>query len=380
MLKGFKNTNIYVEGKGIVKTDLTIKDSKIASFEKVEDAIELEDKYIVVPGFIDRHIHGANGSDAMYATEKDLDNISKTIASEGVTSFLPTTMTDDKNRIIKALNCIKEYIESGKIVGAQVIGAHLEGPFISAKHKGAQPLEYILPCKVESFKEFQDASGDNIREVTFAYEENGAELCKYLHANNITASIGHSDAKCEDVFKAVLDGATSTTHTYNAMKGLHHREAGTVGGAFLSDEIYCEVICDFVHVSPSAIKVLFKMKGLDKVTLITDALECKHCPDGMYKLAGQDVILKGKEARLTDGTLAGSTLYMNDAIKNVKNLLGLTLPEAINLASINPAKALNVQDRKGSIAIGKDADFAIIDKDLNVYMTVVKGNIVYNKL
>ena len=380
MIKGFHNSNIYIYGRGIVKGDLKVENGKIKCFCENNDGIELDSKYIVVPGFIDRHIHGANGSDAMYATFKDLDNISKTIAEEGVTSFLPTTMTDDEGRIKKALCNIKDYIDSGRIVGAQVIGAHLEGPFISPKHKGAQPLEYILKPDVKKFKEFEDASGENIREVTFAYEEGGKEFCKYLASKKITASLGHTDATVNDVFEAVKDGATSSTHTYNAMKGLHHREAGTVGGVFLSDEIYAEVICDFVHVSPAAIKVLFKMKGKDKVTIITDALECKHCPDGKYKLAGQDVFLKGKEARLADGTLAGSTLYMNDGIRNLKDLLGLSIEDAVNLASINPARALNVDDKKGSIEIGKDADFVVIDEDLNVYMTVVKGEIVYNKL
>ena len=379
MFKGFHNTNIYVEGHGILKADLKVEDGKIKCFCENKEGLELDSKYIVVPGFIDRHIHGANGSDTMYATFKDLDNISKTIAEEGVTSFLPTTMTDDETRIKKALKNIKDYMDSGRIVGAEVIGAHLEGPFISPKHKGAQPLEYILKPDVKKFKEFEEVNGGNIREVTFAYEEDGKEFCKYLASKNITASLGHTDAKVDDVMDAVKNGATSATHTYNAMKGLHHREAGTVGGVFLCDEIYAEVICDFVHVSPAAIKVLFKMKGKDKVTIITDALECKHCPDGKYKLAGQDVFLVGKEARLADGTLAGSTLYMNDGIRNLKNLLGLSIEEAVDLASINPAKALKVDDKKGSIALGKDADFAVIDKDLNVYMTVVKGEVVYSK-
>ena len=177
--KGFTNCNIYVEGKGIIKTSLQEKDGKIASFEN-NDGLKLDDKYIVIPGFIDRHIHGANHSDAMYATIKDLHNISATIATEGVTSFLPTTMTDAKDRIIKALQNINEYMKKENYGGAEVLGAHLEGPFISAKHKGAQPLEYILPCKVETFKEFQEASGDNIREVTFAYENDGKELAQYL--------------------------------------------------------------------------------------------------------------------------------------------------------------------------------------------------------
>lgn len=377
-INGFTNCNIYIENKGIVKSDLLIEDGKIASFINKE-GLQLDDKMIVVPGFIDRHIHGASGSDTMNATFNDITNISKSIAQEGVTGFLPTTMTDKKEYIIKALNCIRDYMNEGIVEGAKVLGAHLEGPFISLKHKGAQVAECILPCKVETFKEFQEASGDNIREVTFAYEENGAELCRYLKENNITASLGHTDATSQDVFNAACDGATSATHTYNAMKGLHHREAGTVGGVMLCDDIYCEIICDLVHVSKEAIKVLYKAKGNDKITLVTDALECKHMPDGVYKLAGQDVYLKGKEARLASGTLAGSTLYMNDAIKNVKELLGISLEKAIDLATINPAKVLGFNN-KGSINLGKDADFAVIDKDLNVYLTVVGGKVVYRNI
>ena len=164
------------------------------------------------------------------------------------------------------------------------------------------------------------------------------------------------------------------------MKGLHHREAGTVGGVFLCDSIYSELICDLVHVSSDAIKVLYKIKGQDKITLITDWIEAKHLPDGKYKLGGQDVYVKGKEARLADGTLAGSTLKMNDAIRNMQGVIGLSMEKAIDLATIYPARVLGIDNQKGSIALGKDADFAIIDKDYNVYMTVSNGRVVFDKL
>lgn len=378
-MKGFKNTNIYVAGKGIVKTNLEIKDGKFASFNETSDAIELDDKYIVVPGFIDRHIHGANNSDSMYPTLEDIRNISKTVASEGVSTFLPTTMTQTIENISKALENIANYIENENDKGAYVLGVHLEGPFISKKHKGAQVESCIIPCSVETFKIFEKASRGHIKEVTMAYEENGKELANYLYNKHIVASIGHTDATCEQVIEASKNGVTSATHTYNAMKGLHHREAGTVGGVFLCDNIYSELICDLVHVSKEAIQVLYKNKGQDKITLITDGIEAKHLPDGKYKLGGQDVYVKGKEARLADGTLAGSTLKMNDAIKNMQNVIGLSMEKAIDLATINPAKVLGIDKNKGSIAIGKDADYAIIDKDYNVYMTVANGKVVFNK-
>ena len=377
---GFKNSNIYVEGKGVIKTSAFVEDGKIKSFEEKEGQLELDEKYIVIPGFIDRHIHGANGSDAMYPNLEDIRNICKTVASEGVSSFLPTTMTQTKENICAALNNIKEYIEKENDKGAYVLGVHLEGPFISPKYKGAQLEKCIIPCDVEKFKEFEKASGDNIKQVSLAYEENGKELSNYLESKNIVASLGHTNATAVEVVEAAKNGVTSATHTYNAMKGLHHREAGTVGGVLISDEIYAELICDLIHVSKEAIKVLFKAKGLDKVTLVTDGIEAKHLPDGTYKLGGQDVYVKGREARLIDGTLAGSTLKMNEAVRNIKSVLNLSTEKAVDLATINPAKVLKIDDKKGSIALGKDADFAVIDADFNVYMTVANGLVVYNNL
>lgn len=377
---GFKNSNVYVEGKGVIKTSVAIENGKIVAFNESENQVELDDKFIVIPGFIDRHVHGANGSDAMYPNLEDLRNICKTVASEGVSSFLPTTMTQTVENICAALNNIKEYVEKENDKGAYVLGVHLEGPFISPKYKGAQLEECIIPCDVEKFKVFEEASGNTIKQVSLAYEENGKELSNYLASKNIVASLGHTNATAVEVVEAAQNGVTSATHTYNAMKALHHREAGTVGGVLISDEIYAELICDLIHVSKEAIKVLFKAKGLEKVTLVTDGIEAKHLPDGIYKLGGQDVYVKGREARLIDGTLAGSTLKMNEAVRNIKSVLNLSLENAVDLATINPAKVLKIDDQKGSIALGKDADFAVVDADFNVYMTVANGVVVYNKL
>lgn len=379
-MKGFKNANIYIEGKGIVKSSLVIENGKIVSFNETKDARELSDEFIIVPGFIDKHIHGANHSDSMYPTLDDIKNISITIAREGVTSYMPTTMTQSEENIDKALKNIKEYIEKENKEGAFVLGTHLEGPFISPKFKGAQPERYIVPCSVEEFMYYQAVSGNNIKQVTLAYEENGKDLCNYLFSQGIVASIGHTNATALEVLEAAKNGITSATHTYNAMKPLHHREAGTVGGVMLADTIYAELIADLVHVSPEAIRVLCKVKGLDKIVLVTDAIESKHLPDGIYNLGGQDVIVKGREARLADGTLAGSTLKMNQAIKNIINVLNISLEKAIDLATINPARNLGIDNVKGSIALGKDADLTIIDKDLNIYMTISKGNIIYNSI
>ena len=378
-MKGFTNTNIYVEGKGIVKTSLEIEKGKIKTIGKFKDGIELPDNLIVVPGFIDQHIHGANHSDAMYPTEKDILNIATSITQDGVTGFLPTTMTQSVENINKALDNIRKYIEKGVEEGAEVLGIHLEGPFVSVKQKGAQPEEYILECSVDAFKKFEKISGNNIKIVTLAYEENGKELTQYLKSKNIVASLGHTSASYDVAAEAVKNGATSFTHCYNAMKGLHHRDAGTLGAAMLHDEAYTELICDLIHVSGPAIKILYKQKPKDKMILVTDSMEAKHLLDGKYQLGGQDVYVKDGAARLESGNLAGSVLKMNDAIRNIKNTLNISLEEAIDFATINPARNLSIDNKKGSIKVGKDADFVIIDKDLNVYETIRAGKTVYKR-
>lgn len=377
-IKGIKG-KIYVEGEGIIETTVTIENGKIVAIGKTEgEFLELEENQILVPGFVDKHIHGANNSDSMYPSEEHILNIAKTIAKEGVTSFLPTTMTQSVENINKALKNLGEYIAKNHVEGAEAVGIHLEGPFINKIFKGAQPEEYIIDCDVELFKEFEKNSNYNIKQVTLAYEQNGEELTKYLASKKIVASLGHTNATAKEVLEAAKNGATSLTHSYNAMKPLHHREAGTIGGALLADDMYLEVITDLIHVSSEAIQILYKIKGRDKLVVITDAMEAKHLPDGKYQLGGQDVFVKNNEARLESGALAGSVLKMDDAIRNIKNVLGVSLEEAIDFATINPARNIYIDDRKGSIKVGKDADFAVIDEDINVYKTIRGGKVIYS--
>lgn len=376
-MKGFKNTWIVTE-KGLEKTSLTY-DEKFVTIGKNEEGLqELPEEYVVVPGFIDEHVHGAAGSDAMDGTMEDLGKIANALASEGTTAFLATTMTQSPENITKALKAVKAYRELSPESGAEILGVHLEGPFISKDFVGAQPIEYLAKPSVEVFKKYQVASGDCVRIVTLAPEVEGStELIKYLVSQNIVASIGHTNATYVDVKKAVEVGATNLTHTYNAMKPLHHREVGTVGSGFLFDELNCECICDGIHVSGPAIQLLHKNKPADKMTLITDAMRAKHMPDGVSELGGQVVIVKNGEARLENGTLAGSVLKMNNAVKNVMKFLNLPLEEVVKLASQNPAKNLGVFDQMGSIKEGKRADFVILDKDLNVVQTVRNGKVIY---
>lgn len=383
-MKGFINANAYVEGKGIIKTCIGFENGKIAYIgddkSVITDPITINDDCIVAPGFIDEHIHGAMGADAMDGTIDAIKTIANAVAKEGTTGFLATTMTQSPENIKTALSAIKDYRESNFETGAEVLGVHLEGPFISVKHIGAQPLEYVAKPCVRVFKSYNKASGNCIKIVSLAPEVEGMEkLIKHLNENGIIASVGHSDAGYNDIEKAMKAGVSNITHTYNAQKPLHHREIGTVGSAMLFDELNCEAICDCIHLSVPAIKLLIKNKPHDKFTAITDSMRAKHLADGISELGGQEVIVKNGEARLANGALAGSTLKMNDAIKNLVTRVGVSIEDAIDFATINPAKNLKIDSTVGSIAVGKNADFAVLNKDFGVELTIRKGNTIYAK-
>lgn len=374
---GFKNSNIYIEGIGIIKSSLKIENGKFVSFNHNDSFEELDDKYIIVPGFIDEHIHGANGSDTMDATIDSLANIAKSITQDGVTSFLATTMTMPNDNINNALVNIANYQNNND--KANLIGVHLEGPFISPKYCGAQDPSNIIKSTSNKIREYQTFAKNKIKIITLAPEETTNDVYSTAKDFGIIISAGHTNASSSDIKNAMNYGLSMTTHTYNAMKGIHHREIGTVGAALLNDELACELICDLHHVSADAIRLLYKAKPKDKLILITDSMEARFLNDGFYKLGGQDVKVENGTARLKDGTLAGSILHMNDAIRNIKEVCNISLAEAIDMATINPAKNLKIDDKKGSIALGKDADFVIIDKDINVYATFVGGKEVYRK-
>ena len=379
-MKGLKDVKAYIYGKGVVKVSIGLKDGKIAyvgTDGKDIEPIFTTDK-TVVAGFIDEHIHGAGGADAMDGSVAALKTISDCLVKEGTTGFLATTMTQSRGNIVKALSAVKTAIEKDDFTGAKVLGAHLEGPFISLKHVGAQPIEYVEKPSVERFKEYNAASGNNIRIITLAPEvEGGKELIKYLSDNGVVASIGHTDAKYNDVIEAVKAGAKNVTHTFNAQTGIHHREIGVAGSALLIDDVNCEMICDTIHVSVPAIKLTVKNKPHGKFTLITDSMRAKGLPDGESELGGQKVFVKGGEARLIDGTLAGSVLKMNVAVKNLVEKCGIPFTDAIDFATVNPAKNIGVFDKYGSIEVGKSANLTVLDDDFNVLYTVVNGNIVY---
>ncbi len=382
-MKGLKNAIAYVEGKGFIKTDIGFENGRLKLGNDIvnDEILSLDENLIVVPGFIDEHIHGAFKSDAMDGSINALKDIATAIAKEGTTSFLATTMTQSPENIENALKSVNEYIKLNSSEGAELLGVHLEGPFISPKHVGAQPLEYVQKPSVEVMKRYINVSGNNVKIVSLAPEIEGAEeLIKFLNENKIVASIAHTGAKYNDCVNAVEWGAKNVTHTYNAQTGLHHRDVGVVGSALLIDELSCELICDLIHLSVPAIKLVVKNKPKDKVILITDSMRAKHMPDGESELGGQLVIVKNGEARLVDGTLAGSVLKMNDAIKNVHKSVGVSLEETIDFATSNPAKNLGIFDEVGSIKDGKRANLCVLDKNsFEVIATLRNGEIIYKK-
>ncbi|MED1470358.1 N-acetylglucosamine-6-phosphate deacetylase [Bacillus salipaludis] len=386
LLKGIQ---IYTEDKMIQNGYIKIKDQKIVELgltdelKNVEEyeMIEISSQYKAIPGFIDVHIHGVNGADVMDATPEALENMTATLPKEGTTSFLATTMTQEKAEIENALINAGNFIETQSTEGsAEILGIHLEGPFVNKKRAGAQPIEHIIDPDLSLFKKWQDLSKGNIKLVTLAPERPGGfELIHYLKENGVIASIGHTDAAYEEVITAIDAGANHVTHLFNQMRGLHHREPGVAGAALLRDELIAEMIVDGVHVRPEMIELAYKLKRKEGLILITDSMRAKCLKNGQYDLGGQQVNVRDGKAFLDDGTLAGSILRLGDAVKNILTFTGCSLEDAIEMTSVNPAKQLNIYDRKGSIAEGKDADIVILDDQLKVYMTICRGKVAFKK-
>ncbi|NQT67280.1 MAG: N-acetylglucosamine-6-phosphate deacetylase [Actinobacteria bacterium] len=365
---------------------ISIEKGKIIAIENKENiAAPVETEVIdagngfVVPGFIDIHVHGGGGSDIMDGKYEAVKQIAATHSRFGTTAFLPTTMTMSKDKIIRSLKSIHEAFIKGT-GAAEILGINLEGPYINPEKKGAQKEKDIKRPSIEEFLEFNQASGNLIRLITVAPEMPGAiDLIRWLHKNGIIASVGHSNATYKQVQEGIKAGLTHVTHTFNAMRGLDHREPGVVGAALSSPKLILEMIADGIHLHPVAMKILIKIKEVGKIVLITDAMRAASKPEGTYNLGGQEVTVVNGQARLKDGTLAGSVLTMNKAVCNMVDKVGVSLTEAIQMATINPARCLGVESKKGSLEPGKDADIVILNKKLKVELTMVKGRVVYKR-
>jgi len=373
-----------VNGKIIINN--SIMDNKILLFNNkiigFVDEIPLNCEVIdakglyISPGLIDVHIHGSYGADVMDKDLEAIKTISEGIVEKGVTSFLPTTMTMEKENIYQALNNIR-YWMNNEINGAKVLGAHLEGPFINEKFKGAQNSDYILEPNYNFISDYIDV----IRIITYAPElDINFKFTKEVkEKTNITLSIGHTGASFNQAKDAFAHGCSHVTHLFNGMTPLNHREPGTVGAALTSD-VYSEVIADNIHISPQIYQFIVDNKGCNKLILITDSMRGGCMLDGLYDLGGQQVIIKEGSARLNNGVLAGSVLTLNQGVKNFYDNTNVDITNVIDMASLNPARSIGVDNIKGSLDVGKDADIALFDEDLNCYLTICQGKIVFNRI
>ncbi len=329
---------------------------------------------LVAPGLVDVHIHGYLNEDASDGSAEGIRKMAEGVMKNGVTTFLPTTMTVAMEEIEAALDVVRSLqAESRHWQGAYLAGVNTEGPFINASKKGAQAAEHIKTPDADWIL----ANKDIIKICTIAPEtEGGYEAIRKIRENSdVRVSVGHTDATFEQAMQAFACGATQVTHLFNAQTPLHHRKPGVVGAALASD-VYAELIADTFHVHPGLFSLVAKCKG-DKLLLITDCTRADGMPDGEYSLGGQKTFVKGIRCLLEDGTIAGSVLKLNHAVKNVLDHTDLPVYQVVAAASLNPAKAIGLGDTKGSIEAGKDADLIITDMDFNVQKTIMQGEIRY---
>ena len=360
---------------------------KVLNFDKVicsisdnaeGEIIDAKGNY-VSPGLVDIHIHGYLGEDASDGKPEGIRKMAEGIVKNGVTSWLPTTMTVSKAELEAAFDAIRTVKEESKkddFMGAEVLGVNSEGPFINAQYKGAQLEEAIIAPDAAFVKKHADI----IRLVTVAPEVEGAiDFIRELKRDtDITISMGHTATTFETANEAYNAGLSHTTHLFNAMTPLHHRKPGAVGAALSCPGVTCELICDTFHVNPGLYSLVYNAKG-DKLVLITDCIRAGGLSDGIYTLGGQRVTVKGIQCLLDDGTISGSVLRLNNAVKNFKNHTTVALHNIVNAASLTPAKVAGVDKRKGSIETGKDADIIIVNEDFEVLSTYIGGNLKYAK-
>ena len=373
------NGKVYKNG-AFSEEEIVLKEGKIVSAQDgdAEEVYDAKGNY-VVPGFIDVHTHGGAGVDVNAADQQGFEKIGHFFATQGTTSWLSSILTDTKEQTLKTIKEAVKHQEAqknGHENCADLLGIHLEGPFLSSEYKGAMPEHLLQKANMPLLKEYQDRAEGNIRYITISPEVEGLiDDIPAMKELGITVAIGHSGADYDTSWKAINNGAECCTHTFNAMKLLHQHIPAIMGAALESD-IYCEAICDGRHLHPGTVRLLLKVKGLDKVVAITDSIMAAGLPDGRYKLGVNDVIVEDGDAKLENGVRAGSTLTQNVALKNLLAFTGKRLEEILPLLSENPARLIKVYDKKGSIADGKDADIVLLDAENDIADVFVGGNLI----
>lgn len=371
-----KDANIFTQDNRFVKGSVVVENGRFVSIAEqpehtgeVIEVIEAKGLYMI-PGLVDIHFHGCMGADMCDGTKEALDVITQYEASVGVTSVCPATMTIPKDELSAVMKNAGAYAYHG---GAHLVGINMEGPFISPAKKGAQAAENIMHCDYEYFSQLQDAAGGLIKLVDIAPEEAGAMEFIDKVKGTVVVSLAHTASDYDTAMEAIAHGASHATHLYNAMPPLNHRNPGVIGAVRDSDSCHVELICDGVHIHPSVIRATFAMFGAQRMILISDSMRATGLDDGEYTLGGQPVTVKGNLATLHDGTIAGSATNLMDCMRFVVKHAGLPLETAVMCATANPAKEIGIFDEVGSIAVGKKADFVLLDQDLNLAGVYIDG-------
>jgi N-acetylglucosamine-6-phosphate deacetylase len=341
-----------------------------------QETSALEDT--AIPGFIDVHIHGAGGRDVMEASAEAMEAVTKTVAQHGTTSFVATTVTASPDETIRSLEGISKYItEQGETNGvrAEVLGIHFEGPFISPVRRGVHPQEWLRLPTGELLEKFLRASGGHAQILTIAPELLGAMPCiDAARKAGMVVAMGHTDATYEQARAGIAHGVRHAVHVYNAMRPFSHRDSGVIGAVLTSTEVSAELIADGVHVDETAMKVLLQAKGAGGVILISDGISATGMPDGKYMLGGFEVTVSGGVCRNSEGKLAGSTLTLDRALRNIV-ALGATLGDAVRMLTLNPASLLGIEFKKGALRAGADADILLLNEELEVRRVWARGAI-----
>jgi len=375
-MKGIRNGKIILPD-GIVSGKVLVFDTSVKGIFTEEQAAQVCDEILdaegryVSPGFVDVHIHAYGGKDVSDGIAEDIREMAGAILKNGVTAFCPTTMTVSLPEIRAALDACRTLKEDSRTwCGAEIIGVHAEGPFINKAKKGAQNEAHILPPDADFVLENKDI----ISIMTIAPEVEGMEefVRTVTGQSDVVLSVGHTCANYDETVKAIDWGVTHSTHTFNAMVGLLHRDPGTVGAVLSSDKVYCELISDTFHVHPGLYQMLYNLKK-DRLVVITDCIRAAGMPEGEYVSGGLKFTVKGIECRLPDGTIAGSVLRMNRAVKNFLDHTDLPLHEVINLMSRNPAASVHAHT-KGTLEEGKDADILLLDENYEVVSAFRMGD------